>query len=65
MNNYKYSQTWFLESEIKKKILNFLDKTKKHNILEIGCFEGLSSVFFADNLLDDINSTLTCVTSSA
>ena len=61
MNNYKYSQTWFLDSEIKKLLLNFMDKTKKNNILEIGCFEGLSSVFFADNLLENTNSTLTCV----
>lgn len=61
MQKYKYSQNWFLGSEIKNLLLNFLDKSKKNTILEIGCFEGLSSVFFADNLLDDINSTLTCV----
>ena len=41
--------------------MHFLDKSKKNNILEIGCFEGLSSVFFADNFLDNINSSLTCV----
>ena len=61
MNNYKYSQSWFLGSEIKIKLFQFLDKTKENKILEIGCFEGLSSVFFADNFLDNINSTLTCV----
>ena len=61
MNQYKYTQTWFLHSEIKKKLLNFIDKTHKNTILEIGCFEGLSSVFFADNLLDHNDSTLTCV----
>jgi len=38
-----------------------LDKSKENKILEIGCFEGLSSVFFADNFLDNPNSTLTCV----
>lgn len=61
MDNYKYSQNWFLGSEIKNRLLQFLDKSKKNNILEIGCFEGLSSVFFADNLLDNSKSTLTCV----
>jgi predicted O-methyltransferase YrrM len=61
MNKYKYSQTWFLFSEIKQKILSFINNSNKNNILEIGCFEGLSSVFFADNLLDNAESTMTCV----
>jgi predicted O-methyltransferase YrrM len=61
MNNYKYSQNWFIVSEIKNRLLRFLDKSKQNKILEIGCFEGLSSVFFADNFLDNSNSTLTCV----
>jgi len=61
MNNYKYSQTWFLGSEIKNQLFNCLDKSNQNKILEIGCFEGLSSVFFADNFLDNSNSTLTCV----
>lgn len=58
---YKYSQTWFLSSEIKNKLSTFLDKTKQNNILEIGSFEGLSSVFFADNFIDNQKSNLTCV----
>jgi predicted O-methyltransferase YrrM len=58
---YKYTKTWFFGSDINRFLFNFIDKSKQYNILEIGCFEGLSSVFFADNLLDDINSTLTCV----
>lgn len=61
MDNYRYSQSWFLGSEIKYKINNFLDKSKENKMLEIGCFEGLSSVFFADNFLNNENSTLTCV----
>jgi len=60
-SNYRYTRTWFLTSEIKKLLLKFMDNTKINTILEIGCFEGLSSVFFADNLLDNDNSTLTCV----
>jgi predicted O-methyltransferase YrrM len=58
---YKYSQSWFLGSEIKQQLLGLIDKSKHNKVLEIGCFEGLSSVFFADNLLGDPNSRLTCV----
>jgi predicted O-methyltransferase YrrM len=61
MNNYKYSQSWFFHSEIKNELFKFMDKSKQIHILEIGCFEGLSSVFFADNFLYNLNSTLTCV----
>jgi predicted O-methyltransferase YrrM len=61
MNNYKYSQQWFLYSEIKNCLFQLLDKSKENKILEIGCYEGLSSVFFADNFLDNPNSSLTCV----
>ena len=61
MNQYKYTQTWFLDSALKTELAKFLDKSKKNKMLEIGCFEGLSSVFFADNFLDNENSRLTCV----
>ena len=44
-----------------KILFNVLDKTKKYNILEIGCFEGLSACFFSDNLLEHNESTLDCV----
>ena len=64
---YKYTQTWFSHSEIKYYLASLLDKSKENHILEIGCFEGLSSVFFADNFLNNAGpagsagSTLTCV----
>jgi len=61
MNDYKYSQKWFLGSEIKNSLFQFLDTSKENKMLEIGCFEGLSSVFFADNFMDNPNSSLTCV----
>ena len=61
MENYRYSQTWFLDSEIKQILLNYINPYSNVKVLEIGCFEGLSSVFFADNLLNHIDSTLTCV----
>ena len=53
---YKYSQFMFIEPEL----LAF-DTSKEYHILIIGCFEGLSSVFFADNFLEHPNSTLTCL----
>ena len=61
MENYKYTQVWFLGSELKQKLFDFLDKSKENRMLEIGCFEGLSSVFFADNFLDHEKSSLICV----
>lgn len=61
MIDYKYTQRWFLDSEIRINLINVLDRTKENRILEIGCFEGLSSVFFADNFIDNKKSSLTCV----
>ena len=61
MSIYKYTQSWFLHSEINIRLLEFINNSTINNVLEIGCFEGLSSVFFADNILDNPNSTLTCV----
>ena len=61
MDNYKYSRDWFVGSEIRSMLLQFLANSNETRILEVGCFEGLSSVYFADNLLDNSNSSLTCV----
>jgi len=57
---YKYTQTWFFGSEIRGLLSKFLDKSAENKILEIGCFEGLSSVFLS-NFIDHPNSTLHCV----
>ena len=61
MENYIYTQTWFLTSEVRQLILNFVSTRSENHILEIGSYEGLSSVYWADNLLDNPRSTLTCV----
>jgi len=61
MSIYKYTKTWFFHCELKCYLINFLDKSKENRILEIGCYEGLSSVFFADNFIDNPHSSLTCV----
>lgn len=54
-NMYKYSQFWFIDSEILPDVAN------EYHILVVGCFEGLSSVYFADYYLEHPNSTLTCI----
>jgi len=61
MNDYKYSKTWFFGSEIRNNLSKVLDESKENRILEIGCYEGLSSVFFADNFMENPKSRLTCV----
>ena len=64
MEKYLYTQNWFLVSELKKqlnKLNKFMDRTNDIHILEIGSYEGLSSVFFADNFLEREMSSLTCV----
>ena len=61
MNNYRYTKQWFLNSEIKQFLDSYLNKNTENRILEIGCYEGLSSVFFADNFLNNSNSQLICV----
>lgn len=61
MANYKYTKTWFLSSELKTKMTSYCVPHTANNILEIGCFEGLSSVYFADTFLDNDKSSLTCV----
>lgn len=38
MQNYRYTQNWFLGSEIRQKIFNFVNPNVKHTILEIGMF---------------------------
>lgn len=61
MDKYKITQSWFINSSIHQHLTDFVDKAGKNTILEIGSFEGLSAVFFADNFLDNQESSLTCV----
>jgi predicted O-methyltransferase YrrM len=59
--NYKFTKNWFNDSGIKKEIQKFIISENINKILEIGSFEGQSSVFFSDNLLNNKNSFLVCV----
>jgi predicted O-methyltransferase YrrM len=52
--NYRYTQTWFFYSEIIKYLHKYLDNNAVNKMLEIGCFEGLSSIFFANNYLNNL-----------
>lgn len=61
MERFKYTQSWFIGSELDRNLSNFTDPSRINNILEIGCYEGLSSVFLAETLLNSPQSTLTCV----
>lgn len=61
MEKYRYTKPWFIGSGLNLLATKYVDTTKKNTILEIGCYEGLSSVFLADNLLDHPDSSLTCV----
>jgi len=58
---YEYTHSWFLGSEIKTELMNFIDSSRSLRILEIGCYEGISSCFFSDEVLLHEDSTLTCV----
>ena len=61
LQKYRYTKTWFVGSKIHRNLLKHINKDSKINMLEIGCFEGLSSSTFSDNLLDHNDSTLDCV----
>jgi hypothetical protein len=49
MKNYKFTQNWFTSDDLKK-ILPIHTLNELH-ILEIGSFEGMSTVWFIDKLL--------------
>jgi predicted O-methyltransferase YrrM len=62
--SYKFTNNWFSSSEIKqnmKIITSNIDIKNKINILEIGAYEGASTTYFADNLLDHEESKLVSV----
>jgi predicted O-methyltransferase YrrM len=58
---YRHTRKWFTHSEIRQTLLQHIFIYAQNRVLEIGCYEGLSSVFFADNILDNPGSSLTCV----
>lgn len=59
MKNYEFTYNWFISNDLEQ----FLPiKTDEElHILEIGSFEGQSTVWFIENLLNNKNSTITCI----
>jgi predicted O-methyltransferase YrrM len=58
MKNYIYTQNWFESKDLE----SFLEKKNVEiNILEIGSFEGKSTIWFLENILLNEKSTITCV----
>lgn len=60
MKNYNYTVDWFSGGEDLKQIIKFDSESELH-ILEIGSFEGKSTIWFLENLLKNPKSTITCV----
>lgn len=58
---YTFSHTWFLGTELRKRIFEFLRPNTLLHILEIGSYEGISACFFSDELLTHPDSKLVCV----
>ena len=59
--NFPISKHWFCNSELKNYILNNVDLNNSYKILEIGSFEGCSSCFFSDILLNNKDSFMICI----
>jgi predicted O-methyltransferase YrrM len=60
MNNYKFTTNWF-NTQVGIDTIFTLDIKNEFHVLEIGSFEGRSTVWFLDNILSHSNSTITCV----
>ena len=55
---YKYTEHWFGTFDVEQ----FLPKyTEEKKMLEIGSFEGKSTIWFLENILKNEKSTITCV----
>jgi predicted O-methyltransferase YrrM len=59
MKNYKYTQNWFTAHDLVQFLP--LQTQEEIHILEIGSFEGKSSVWFIENLLNNQNSSISCI----
>ncbi len=56
--DYKYTENWFQSNDLEKFIPKY---TEEKRMLEIGSFEGKSTVWFLENVLINNKSTITCV----
>ncbi len=60
---YQFAADWFGDTESQDDLIKTinLDPANEINILEIGSYEGRSTVWFIENYLHNINSTITCI----
>ena len=57
--NYKFTKNWFSKRDLEQHLK--VDTQKEIHILEIGSFEGRSTVWFINNILKNENSSITCI----
>lgn len=62
-SKYTFTQkyNWFQRSELRRKVSRFINSNSVNHILEIGSFEGASTVYFADTFLSNDLSFLVSV----
>jgi len=58
---YKHSNNWFLTSQLRVWLQNYEDNNKSKHVLEIGCFEGMSSTCLCNILCNHKDSKIHCV----
>lgn len=58
---FQFTKNWFDNTEIRSKINFFINSNEKHHILEIGSYEGASSVYFSEHFLNHPESKMICV----
>ena len=58
--NYEFTTNWF---EYQKSVIErfILPSSKEYHFLEIGSYEGMSTVYYIDNYLENPNSTITTI----
>jgi len=59
MKQYNFTEDWFTLDGLH--IVEQVDYDKELHILEIGSFEGKSTIWFLENVLKNVKSTITCV----
>jgi predicted O-methyltransferase YrrM len=59
MTNYNFSRDWFSSNDLRE-ILP-IDTNEEIHFLEIGSFEGKSTVWFIENILKNDKSSITCI----
>lgn len=59
MKQYKFTQDWFTKDGLD--MINQLNPNDELHFLEIGSFEGKSTIWFLENFLKNDKSTITCI----